>query len=106
MLSDTFTTKAITGSISRLDVPNQLHCGQIALSHGSRTSVSRRTDLHSLQELHLTADVSGGVLADGVSLHPVRIKRLRNISSLRIVGALGKITETRVWRNTWGRKGV
>jgi hypothetical protein len=42
----------------------------------------------------------------GVSLHPVRIKRLRNISSLRMVGALGKITETRVWRNTWGRKGV
>ena len=37
-----------------------------------------------------SADVSGGVLADGVSLHPVRIKRLRNSSSVRMVGALRK----------------
>ena len=31
---------------------------------------------------------SGGVLADGVSLPPVRIKRIRNSSSVRMVGAL------------------
>ena len=29
--------------------------------------------------------VSGGLFADGVSLHPVRIKRLRNSSSVRMV---------------------
>ena len=63
-----------------------------------------RTVVNSLV-LRASTGVSGGGLADGVSLHPVRIKRLRNISSLRMVGALGKITETRVWRNTWGRKG-
>ena len=34
--------------------------------------------------------VSGGLFADGVSLHPVRIKRLRNSSSVRMVGAFRK----------------
>ncbi len=35
---------------------------------------------------------SGGLLADGVSLHPVRIKRLRNSSGVRMVGAFKEVT--------------
>ena len=42
-----------------------------------------RTVVNSLA-LRASADVSGGVLADGVSLHPVTIKRLRNSSSVRM----------------------
>ena len=45
--------------------------------NGARTVVSSLA-------LRASAGVSGGVLADGVSLHPVRIKRLRNSSSVRL----------------------
>jgi hypothetical protein len=36
--------------------------------------------------------VSGGVFTDGVSLHPVRIMRLRNSSSVRMVEAFREVT--------------
>jgi hypothetical protein len=47
-----------------------------------------RTVVNSLA-LRGSTGVSGGLLTGGVSLHPVRIKRLRNSSSVRMVGALG-----------------
>ena len=53
-------------------------------------SISGARTVVNSPALSASADVSGGVLADGVSLHPVRIKRLSNSSSVRMVGALRK----------------
>jgi hypothetical protein len=47
-----------------------------------------RTVVNSLA-LRGSTGVSGGLLTGGVSLQPVRIKRPRNSSSVRMVGALG-----------------
>ena len=43
-----------------------------------------RTGVNSLA-LRASTGVSGGLLADEVSLHPVRMKRLKNSSSARMV---------------------
>jgi hypothetical protein len=42
--------------------------------------------------LRTSTGVSGGVFTDRVSLHPVRIMRLRNSSSVRMVEAFREVT--------------
>ena len=53
-------------------------------------SIKRAKTVVNSLALRVSAGVSGSVGAYGVYLHPVRIKRLRNSSSVRVVGAFGK----------------
>ncbi len=61
---------------------------KLVKSAATWSSLRRSTEA----SLGASTGVSGGVFTDGVSLHPVRIMRLRNSSSVRMVEAFREVT--------------